>query len=172
MSDPERPGGPRAGRGPDGRWTPVEDVASVTQKGPWPRGADRAPVKTPNKLARPGNLGNTQHPWRVYWRRRALPADKRWVLRLVEDYVPALLADKGGEGNVSAAEMKVMELAAVARVCWALAMVDGNLDTVARFVSVERSCLADLGLERRAKPVDPMQALRAAVERANEGADE
>jgi hypothetical protein len=68
---------------------------------------------------------------------------------------------------VSYAELKVMELAAVARACWALAMAHGNLDAVARFVSVERSCLADLGLERRAKPVDPLAAVRAAAEAAN-----
>lgn len=100
-----------------------------------------------------GNLNAVRSPWNTYWRRRALRPEQRWVLRLVRDYVPSLIADKGGEENVSFAQLKVMELAAVARACWALAMAAGDLDAVARFVGVERSCLADLGLERRAKSV-------------------
>ncbi len=115
-----------------------------------------------------GNLNGVKNPWVSYWRRRALRREDRWVLRLMHDYVPSLVADKGGEANVTFAERKVMENAAVARVCWALAMNKGDLRNVARFLAIEGKCLASLGLERRAKPVDPMQALRDAVERANE----
>jgi hypothetical protein len=43
----------------------------------------------------------------------------------------SLLADKGGEDAVSFAEKRVMELAGVARVCWALALAAGDLDAVA-----------------------------------------
>jgi hypothetical protein len=99
-----------------------------------------------------GNLNAVRNPWAVYWKRRALRAEDRWVLRLVEDYVPQLVADRGGESECSYAQMKVIELAAVSRVCWALAMARGDLDAVARFVGSERAALSDLGLERKAKP--------------------
>jgi len=99
-----------------------------------------------------------KNPWATYWRRRALKPADRWALALVRDYVPELVADKGGDANVSFAERKVMELAAVARVCWVLAMTGGNLDAVARFVGAERQALADLGLARRAKPVPTLAA--------------
>lgn len=115
----------------------------------------------------PGNLNAVRNPWTSYWRRRALRPDDRWVLRLVEDYVPSLVADKGGDTEVSFGQRKVMELAGVARVCWALAMAAGNLEMVARFVGAERAALADLGLERRQRHVDPLERVRQAVERAN-----
>jgi len=108
----------------------------------------------PSKRSRSmrGNFNAVRNPWLTFWRRRALPPEKRWVLRLVEDYVPSLVADKGGPDNVSYAEMKVIETAAVARACWALAMADGDLDAVARFLVVEQHALKAIGLERRAKP--------------------
>jgi hypothetical protein len=114
------------------------------------------PVSVVPRAPRGGQLGNlnaVKNPWATYWRRRALRSEDRWVLRLVEDYVPQLVADKGGPESVSFAQRKVMELAAVCRACWALAMAHGDLRSVARFVNLESKCLADLGLERRAKPV-------------------
>lgn len=117
-----------------------------------------------------GNLNAAKDPWRSYWRRRALRKEDAWALALVSDYVPALVADKGGDVAVSFAERKVMELAAVARVCWALAMAAGNLDAVARFIGAERQALADLGLERRAKPVPTLQQLIAAQRSGHAGA--
>jgi hypothetical protein len=95
------------------------------------------------------------------------------VLHLVRDYIPKLAADKP---DATAAETCVMELAGVARICWALAMArpeaqgGPDLPVVARFVGEERAALMALGLERRSKPIDPMQALQDAVARANEEA--
>ena len=54
--------------------------------------------------------------------RRALPPSSRWALKLVEDYLPQLVAEKGGPENVTFAERAVLETAMVARVCWTLAM--------------------------------------------------
>lgn len=73
-----------------------------------------APVVTrPSKRSRSmrGNFNATKRPRVTFWRRRALPPQQRWALRLVEDYVPSLLADKGGPENVSFAEQRVMETA-------------------------------------------------------------
>ena len=89
----------------------------------------------------------------------------------VEDYVPSLIADKGGETEVSFAEMKVMELAGVARACWALAMVAGNLDAVARFLAAERSALSDVGLERRPTRVPSLHEVLEASPPANSDGD-
>lgn len=139
-------------RGSDGRFQP---------------GSGRPPARRVG--GQPGNLNSAANPWAVYWKRRALKPADRWALALVADYVPQLLTDKGGEGAVSFAERKVMELAAVARVCWALAMAAGNLDVVSRFVGAERQALTDLGLQRRAKPVptatEIMRDARAGAER-------
>jgi len=100
-----------------------------------------------------GNLNASRHPWRVFWRRRALKPESRWVLRLIQDYVPEIVNDKGGPENVSAGEMRIIETAAVARACWALAMADGDLRSVARFLAAERDALKAVGLERKPKPL-------------------
>ena len=113
----------------------------------------------------PGNLNAVKNPWVTFWRRRALRPKDRWVLRLVEDYVSSLIADKGGETEVSFAGRKVMELAGVARVCWALALADRDLDVVARFVTAERAALSDIGLERRARQVQSVPEYIAAKAR-------
>ena len=105
-------------------------------KGRFVAGTGQLPKRKPG--GHPGNLNSTKNPWAVYWKRRALRREDRWVLGLVRDYVPELIEDKGGEDEVSFAQRKVMELAAVARVCWALAMVAGNLEAVARFVTARR----------------------------------
>lgn len=92
----------------------------------------------------------------------------RWVLRNVLDYVPELVADKGGESNVSFAEKKVMEVAAAARLCWMLALSYQAFSDAARFHLIEVKCLGDLGLKRRAKEIDPVAIAREAVERAHQ----
>ncbi len=133
-------------RGNDGRYLP----------GPRrPRGAPR------------GNVSAVRNPWNTYWRRRALRHCDRWVLRLLDDYVPNLVADKGGEDNVSFAEHKVMEIAAVACACRALAMSYQSYTDVARFLVIEMKALSDLGLKRRAKLIDPIQVAREAVAQAS-----
>lgn len=113
-----------------------------------------------------GNLNASRHPWRAYWNRRALKPAERWVLALVADYVEELVADKGGETEVTAGERRVMETAAAARVCWLLALaspdVDGSRKDAGRFMAVERQCLGDLGLERRQRPVPSLRDYLAA----------
>jgi hypothetical protein len=114
---------------------------------------------------RPGgqaaNLNAVRNPWATYWSRRALKPEHRWALALVRDYVPSLIAEKGGPENVAFAEQRVMELAATARVCWALALAAGDLETVARFMAQERAALESIGLERRAKPVPTLAEIIA-----------
>ncbi|HVO09997.1 MAG TPA: hypothetical protein VMX54_04520 [Vicinamibacteria bacterium] len=105
-----------------------------------------------------GNMNRVRFPWRVYWRRRAIAHADRWALRLVEDYIPQLVADKGGEQEITAAERRLAELAAAARVCWALALTRHTDATArieaAKFMQVERGCLKDLGTVRRPKALD------------------
>ena len=90
------------------------------------------------------------------------------MLRLVLDYVPSLIADKGGEdGDISFAEHKVMEVAAAARLCWLLALSYQSYTDAARFQVIEVKCLNDLGLKRRAREINPRKVLEEAVARAN-----
>ena len=43
-----------------------------------------------------GNLNATRMPWRVFWRRRALRREDRWILPVLEGYAHGLEADKPG----------------------------------------------------------------------------
>jgi hypothetical protein len=129
----------------------------------------RDPSLRSEKIARglKGNWNACRNPWRSYWRRRALPASSRWALKLIADYVPQLGSDKGGESSISFAEMKVMETAAVARVCWALALAAGDLEAVARFLAAERDALKAIGLARRPRPAPDLRTYLA--QRAAQG---
>ena len=64
-----------------------------------------------------GNLNGTRRPWAVFWKRRALRPEDRWVLPLLERYGAGLVDDKGGPDNMSAAELRMVELAQLARAC-------------------------------------------------------
>ncbi len=123
-----------------------------------------APVVRPSRRSRSmrGNFNSTKHPWLTFWRRRALPPEKRWALKLVVDYVPSLVAEKGGSENVTFAELKVIEGAAVSRVCWALALAAGDLEGVARFLAAERHALESIGLQRRQRPVPSLASILGA----------
>lgn len=125
--------------------------------------AATATAQRPSKRSRSltGNLNAARHPWRTYWRRRALRREDRWVLTLVADYIPDLIAHKGGESEITATEQRLVELAAAARVCWLLALSHQRDAECARFMAVERSCLRDLGMERRAKPVPSLASILA-----------
>jgi hypothetical protein len=96
-----------------------------------------------------GNLNAGRISYRTYWRRRVLRKDDRWVLRLVQDYVPELVTDLGGDP--SAQQKRTIEICAAARVCWLLALAAQDLETVARFHGIEARFLLSLGLERRAR---------------------
>ena len=114
-----------------------------------------------------GNLNACRHPWRAFWRRRALRKEDRWILPVLETYATGLAADKP---NLTEAEARIIEIAQTARGSSVLILaeaarsgftrkVDGTWDLspgakeLSRFLSVERQCLQTLGLQRRPKPV-------------------
>lgn len=118
----------------------------------------------------PGHLHNSKHPWRSFWRRRALKAEDRWILPTLESYSAGLASDKP---NLSEAESRLIEIGQIARGATMLILAeaarsgfihkgDGTWDLspgakeLARFLSVESRCLQALGLERRAKPVQDL----------------
>ena len=74
----------------------------------------------PGRSGPPGNMNNARHPWRVFWKRRALRPEDRWVLKLVENYEASIEEDRGR--NLSFAEVRVVEIAKTARVCQLLAL--------------------------------------------------
>lgn len=115
----------------------------------------------------PGHLHNSRHPWRSFWRRRALRAEDRWILPSLESYSTALASDKPG---LTEAEARLIEVSQTARGAMMLILAeaarsgfirrkDGTWDLspgakeLAKFLAVERSCLQTLGLQRRVKPV-------------------
>jgi hypothetical protein len=136
-----------------------------------------------------GNLNASRHPWRSFWRRRALRPEDRWILPLLETYAAGLIADRGGPDSMSSAELRLIEVAQLARGCTMLALAeaaqgegivgrrrsatnrkgaitqrvtDADLaSTVGRFLNVERQVLQALGLERRRPPVLSLQEVLA-----------
>ncbi len=78
-----------------------------------------APTK-PSRGGQPNNLNNSRHPWRAFWKRRALRPGDRWVMRLVESYEECIEEDRGRE--LSFAEARVVEIAKTAKVCQLLAL--------------------------------------------------
>jgi len=52
----------------------------------------------------PGNLHSAKYPWKIFWRRRALQDQYRYILPLIEKYAVDLIADKGGDDACSVAE--------------------------------------------------------------------
>lgn len=112
-----------------------------------------------------GNLNATRYPWRVYWRKRALRLEDRWVLALVGDCGDDLISDKGGEAGITAGERRLVELATAARVAWLLAMAspgEGAREEAPRFMATELRALQALGLERRAAPAPSLAEVLAA----------
>jgi hypothetical protein len=127
-----------------------------------------------------GNLNGARHPWRTLWRRGAVKPELRWIVPLMHKYAAALEADKGGADNISAAEKSLIEVAAMARGCSSLILqcagqygvvaaeksggirtwtISPGLRELPKFLKAEASALLGLGLERRAKPVDSLEAI-------------
>src|SRR6266545_1886996 len=79
-----------------------------------------------NRSGPPGNLHGTKHPWRVFWRRRALQDQYRYILPLIEKYSADLVADKGGDDSVTSAERRMIEIAQTARACSMLILAEGH----------------------------------------------
>lgn len=115
----------------------------------------------------PANLNATRHPWRAFWRRRALRREDKWILPTLETYSIGLASDKP---NLTQAEGRMIEIAQTARGASMLILAEAarsgfihkedgtwNLSPgakeLSRFLAVERSCLQTLGLGRRTKPV-------------------
>ena len=141
------------------------------------------------------NLNAARLPWRSFWKRRALRVEDRWVLPVLADYAEGLATDKGGVENCSAAELRMIEVAQVARGCsmlilsnaaragftrdiplsaagaatWTLAPGVGELG---KFLSIERAALQSIGLERRARPVPSLAEILAAREQGQDGSDD
>jgi hypothetical protein len=115
-----------------------------------------------------GNMNRVKHPWATFWRRRALRPQDRWILPLLQLYRDGLASDKGGPANIGEGELRMIELAQLARGCTLLVLAaarDGGglvaerkgpdlAAALGRFMQVEASCLKTLGLARRARPVD------------------
>lgn len=117
--------------------------------------------------AQKNNLNAAKRPWRSFWKRRALRAEDRHLLPMIEGYGNGLLSDKP---DASEAERRCIELAQIARGASMLILAeagrsgfitkaDGTWDLapggkeLARFLSIERQALQTLGLQRRAKAV-------------------
>jgi hypothetical protein len=145
-------------------------------------------------------MNATKHPWRAFWRRRALRQEDRWVLPILADYAGGLVADKGGPEAMTAGEAHMIELAQLARGCVLLILAaaaggsgiagsrrsasvnvaggvrrltDPDLaSALARFMQVEAAALKAVGLTRRAKPVPSLAEIlaRRADERDSEAA--
>lgn len=115
----------------------------------------------------PGHLHNSRHPWRSFWRRRALRAEDKWILPSLENYSAGLASDKP---NLTETEARMIEIAQTARGASMLILAEAarsgfihkqdgtwNLSPgareLSRFLAVERSCLQVLGLGRRTKPI-------------------
>jgi hypothetical protein len=118
-----------------------------------------------------GNLNACDHPWRAFWRRRALRPQDKWAAAFAELYEAGLLSDKP---DASEGERRVIELAGTARVCVVLILSESRrsgfiqqtkdgwdltpgMKELARFMTVEQRCLQTLGLERRSKSVGTLQ---------------
>jgi len=128
------------------------------------------PVVARSRRARAqlGNLNRALHPYRTYWRRRALKPEDKWALALIADYIPQLVSDKGGTECVTAAEMRLIELASAARLCWLIALAHQRDAECAKFMSIENRVLARLGLERRSRPVPSLASILAAKDTDSE----
>ena len=118
------------------------------------------------KSGPPGHLHNAKHPWRSFWKRRALKPQHRWVLPVIEDYATSLASEKG---DLTQAEHRVIEVAQISRGCAMLILAEcaaqglivkntaGHWDLapgakeLSRYLSTELKALALLGLDRRSK---------------------
>lgn len=176
----------------DGR---CSGVAEGRRTPDWPRGPDGRYLPgsaSQTSGSNPGNLvaavrrDRRSGMHRAFYRRLALPKKYRFLLPLIEGRVAQLAADKGGPENLTAAEVALLDLYRRAHGASLLLLAeahekgyirvaeDGSWDLhpgareIARFAEMERRILMTFGLDRRAKPVDPMRALREAVARANQ----
>jgi hypothetical protein len=117
-----------------------------------------------------GNMNAARHPWRSFWKRKALRAADRWILPVIQTYASGLASDKP---NLTEAEARLIEIGQISRGASMLILAEaarsgfihkenGSWDLspgakeLARFLSIERSALQTLGLGRRVKPVQSL----------------
>ncbi len=129
-----------------------------------------------------GNLNASRHPWRSFWKRRALRPEDKWILPTLEGYASGLASDKPG---LSEAEARLIEIAQISRGASMLILAEaarsgfiqkenGSWDLspgskeLAKFLSIERASLQTLGLGRRAKPIQDL-AKQIQAERQADG---
>jgi hypothetical protein len=122
-------------------------------------------------------LNASRHPWRSFWRRRALKSEDKWILPVIEQYASGLASDKPG---LTEAEARLIEIGQISRGASMLILAeaarsgfivkeDGSWNLapgareLAKFLSIERASLQTLGLDRRAKPVDDLAGRLAAI---------
>jgi hypothetical protein len=125
----------------------------------------------------PGHTRGARYPWRLFWKRKVLKPESRWIIPALETYVDGLRSDKP---NLTAGEARVLELAQISRGVTLLILsecaqhgliriVEGDVDlqpamhALARFLSTELKALQTLGLERRAKTIPRLTELLAAA---------
>jgi hypothetical protein len=118
-----------------------------------------------------GNLANASNPLKVYLKRRVLlrPEDQTCV-RIGQRLAQSLIDDRGGEGNVTAAEQALVENVALSRTVALMCLREISergafLDTpdgrvassamklLATYLGSERQALTVLGLDRKTKDV-------------------
>ena len=125
------------------------------------------------KSGPPGNLNGSRHPWRSFWKRRALRPADRWIAVEAARYRDGLLRDRP---DPTEAESRAIELASEAKACRLLIwrsiqetgfteQRDGGLrlvpaaEALPKFIGAELGALKLLGLERRARVIDPIRQL-------------
>lgn len=121
----------------------------------------------------PGNLNHVKHPWGSFWKRRALGPKDKWIAIEAARYRDGLLRDRP---DPTEAEQRAIELASEAKAArlliWRAIRETGFTETrdgglrlvpaaeaLPKFIGAELGALKLLGLERRAKMIDPIQQL-------------
>lgn len=134
------------------------------------------------KSGPPGNMHAARHPYNVFWRRRALRSQDRWVASEVTQYRNGLLQ---GRPDPTEAERRTIELASEAKACrlliWRALRESGfteqgkeglrlvpAAEALPKFIGAELGALKLLGLERRAKQVPSLDAYLAGEENGQE----
>lgn len=118
----------------------------------------------------PGNLNNVRNPHNVFWKRRALRPQDRWVATEVDAYRAGLLRDRP---DPTEAEKRAIELASESKACrlliWRAIREAGfteqgkdglrlvpAAEALPKFIGTELGALKLLGLQRRAKQVNDL----------------
>jgi hypothetical protein len=97
-------------------------------------------------------MRNLKYPWKVYFKKRKLAPQDRWLLGSANAYVDELIADKGGPEKITVAERRIVETCSAARVAWLRAWLDEDKKAVALFMQIEQRGLKRLVLSAEPRP--------------------